>query len=111
MTGATGFGEVDDTTQLPAACAFKASSSVIAQPDVNFNTSNFDQPENRTQRPSSEEKIWRPRSGDDILLSDRELAKIGLYIQYKSQCRVNLSIALKGAASLTLSEWLELENV
>ena len=59
---------------------------------------------------ADEERSWRPRSGHDVVLSDRDLAKLGLLAQLEAQCKWGVTIAIKGVKGLSTPEWLRLEQ-
>lgn len=57
-----------------------------------------------------EEQAWRPASGHDVILRDRELAKLGLQAQLEAQAKSGVMIAIKGLESLSFDEWLAIER-
>lgn len=58
----------------------------------------------------ADEQAWRPQTCNDILLRDRDLAKLGFLAQAEAMSKNNVIGAIKGAEGLTTSEWRKLET-
>lgn len=57
------------------------------------------------------EGAWRPPAGGQVVLSDQDLAKIGLMVVHEASAKSVAAIALKAVERRSFAEWVRLDRM